>query len=232
MPHQRERINRLIGKGKFDLVVHITTNPVHKAAVLKRIAASGHEQIARRYRDELSIEIDLPFLSHEEEEEYKKISSSYLTLPWQQGTAEYLEHVVWVDNLAALGEMESFFFEAKDSNHFIYGACKGDGDCNDDYSCLHIVAIDSEWPCSWYKSDVNLSIIQLALADRVFVVDLQTLPLEASRAFCGRLLSDTRIIKLGFAVSNDIAKIKQFLGLTIETVGLVELKNLGRKTDI
>uniref|UniRef100_A0A1I7XBF5 3'-5' exonuclease domain-containing protein n=1 Tax=Heterorhabditis bacteriophora TaxID=37862 RepID=A0A1I7XBF5_HETBA len=70
------------------------------------------------------------------------------------------------------------------------------------------VGMDSEW--SAYVGSSKATILQLALNDRIFILDLESnsIPAETFKTFFDKLFLDSKIFKLGFRFSEDLIQLR------------------------
>ncbi|GMT16527.1 hypothetical protein PFISCL1PPCAC_7824 [Pristionchus fissidentatus] len=69
-----------------------------------------------------------------------------------------------------------------------------------------MLALDAEW--SAYESYAAASILQIALDDVSYIVDVDTLPRDVVRPFIEMLFSHESILKLGFQFHEDLAQLR------------------------
>uniref|UniRef100_A0A1I7YDI7 3'-5' exonuclease domain-containing protein n=1 Tax=Steinernema glaseri TaxID=37863 RepID=A0A1I7YDI7_9BILA len=69
------------------------------------------------------------------------------------------------------------------------------------------VGVDAEWTA--YHPDARASVLQVALADQVYIFDLDTLPREQNAKIFKALFGNEKLIKVGFQFNEDLMKLRK-----------------------
>lgn len=102
---------------------------------------------------------------------------------------------------------------------------------------VEIVGLDTEWKPSFQFNQSGLAVLQIATLKKVHIVDVMTLsstaPLSSWKRFSNNFLGNPSIIKLGFAVQNDLVLLKQTLKKLVQKpvsrVGFIDMSVLKKK---
>lgn len=213
----------MVLKGMTELALMATqSRPDCQQLVLATLVQAGHTTEAIAWQSRLGLPLDDTLAQQLQ----SGLCERFLQLPWGD-TDDCDAHIHLVDTLSQLTALAAVLhLPNPDTDTMDYPTLQPSlGRIGTNR--LRYVALDSEWPCPLYGEHVGLSVLQLAIGDHAFVLDVLALPRASLRAFVAHLFADESLHKIAFAADGDIRQIRGALELQIPFVNVVELQLLG-----